>query len=87
MASSRKKSSRSTLIRIVVGAVVIAAGVIIYTSVISQPELPPAPTGSRGSLPSLNTTVLEDESIDSFHSWQSLPLEVGETGRDNPFSQ
>lgn len=84
---ARKNSSQKTLTRIIAGAIIIAAGFVIYTTFLSQPAVEVLPGEQTEDLPNINTSALDDRRIDSFHSWQSLPLEVGVTGRDNPFSE
>ena len=38
-------------------------------------------------IPEVNFNIVDKGIIDLFISWSSIPLEVGETGKNNPFSR
>lgn len=85
--ASRKKSETPRWMKWTVGsAVVIAAGFLVYTTFLSGGEAPPLEQ-QEDSLPSLKKNILESNRAAQFHSWSSVPVEVGETGRNNPFSR
>lgn len=88
MASLKIPPKNQKRLLVLIGATVVIV-VILYFGVIRSPGPPPPeiqPT-SRRAVPEVKATLLETKTLDQFKVWNSLPIEVGPTGKENPFSK
>lgn len=90
MANLKIPAKNQKRLLILAGAVLVVV-VILYFGVIRSPgkplpsaELQPA---GRPPPPEIKTSLLEDGTLDRFKVWNSLPVQVGPTGKENPFSK
>lgn len=75
---------------LILAGVVLVVIVILYFGVIRSPGEPLPPEiqpSDRGALPEVNASLLEGEALEGFKVWDSLPVRVGPTGKENPFSK
>ena len=83
-----KAHSKKTLL--IGGAVVLVIlGVIFYIGFLRVPtlELPEQSSDRKDIVPEVDLSALQTSVLSRFRSWSVLPVTVGETGRENPFSQ
>lgn len=88
MATLKKDKGKKILAIIAVFAIIIVAYVIFISSgsdTSSDPNF--ATTSDDKDFLKVDFNVLSDEVMDEFHSWSSIPVEVGSTGKNNPFAQ
>jgi len=86
----RAISDKNKKLFTVLGGVAIVVVLILYFGVIQSPGSVPVydtESGGSSSLPKIDTTIIEDGTLDRFDVWNSLPVEVGPTGKENPFSR
>lgn len=75
---------------IIFGLLILAIFLILYfgylrKTPISSIDMPTG--GSEITLPELNLDILNDPRFQNLRPYGDLPVEVGETGRENPFLQ
>ena len=83
-----KAHSKRTL-PIIGVAVLIILALVFYFSFLrdTAPQLPGDSSGRGDIIPEIELSVLESSVLSRFRSWSVLPVIIGETGRENPFSQ
>ena len=83
-----KTRSKKTLTVVGIGVLVVLA-LVFYFVFLRTPSFTPqeSSSGRADIIPEVDFSPLESTVLSRFRSWSVLPVTVGETGRENPFSQ
>jgi hypothetical protein len=82
---SNKKGGAKRMLKGLVVLLLLAAVAFFVVALWGNSTPPPASEGS--SVPELDFSVLNQESFLLFKLWSSIPIVVGETGKENPFGE
>jgi len=86
-----KEKSGKNVVQIVTALVVLALAIVgfvfyLNSAVKSDIDDEIIDVSSR-SVPGVNMGIFQTQKLEEFHSWSSVPVEVLDTGKNNPFSR
>lgn len=79
--------SKRVLVIVLTFIVVILAFVIFISSGSDQSLDFNADLSEKKGISEINFDIIDGGVLDNFHSWTAIPIEVGPTGKTNPFAQ
>lgn len=91
-----RKKQRQQLLIILFAVIMLAVGIVLYIGIFKKPNIS-SESFERGvidrdididsDVPFLDISIFDEEVLKLFRPWSVLPLEIGPTGKVNPFSQ
>jgi len=81
----KKKGHKMKLLLVILAIVLVLGGVAYFFLV--TPQASPQQTVATEIIPSIDFSIFDSESFERFKVWGVIPVTVGETGKENPFSE